>query len=235
MTYTAPAIHTALAAILKSLSVEKNGQLPGNMGGKSYITATDLNSEAKRKFVEHNLVLIPNEKVIKYEAQSGTRLQILVAIEGTYTLISTVDGSIVEFGGVGDGVATGSAVASNIASTNALKNALLRLFLVTEQSVEDAAKAGSPEADEKSPAQSKITKAAGGAKASAPAAGKSEVSQLQNQIRDYAKDVASSTGVPATYYQAVGKRLFPDAGASWMTDAPSLSKVLAELKAGATE
>lgn len=235
MTYTAPAIHTALAAILKSLSVEKNGQLPGNMGGKSYITATDLNSEAKRKFVEHNLVLIPNEKVIKYEAQSGTRLQILVAIEGTYTLASTVDGSVVEFGGVGDGVATGSAVASNIASTNALKNALLRLFLVTEQSVEDAAKAGLADADEKSPTQSKITKAAGGAKAPAPVAGKSEVSQLQNEIRDYAKDVASSTGVPATYYQAVGKRLFPDAGASWMTDAPSLSKVLAELKAGATE
>lgn len=136
-------VYTALGKILKDMSVEKGGQLPSNMGGKPYITAVDLSSEAKRQFVSNDLILLPSERIIKHEiVQSGNRNAVVIGIEGTYTIASTKDGSSVTVGGAGDGLAIGTAVASNIASTNALKNALLRTFLVTEQSVEDQAKAG---------------------------------------------------------------------------------------------
>lgn len=142
-----PHVYTALAEILKNLSVEKNGVLPGNMGGKPYITAVDASAETKRQFVENNLVFVPNEEVIKHEIITfKDRLNIAIVIKGTYTIISTVDGSSVTVSGTGDGLATGTAVASNIGSTNALKNALLRTFLITEQSVEDSAKQGTPDA-----------------------------------------------------------------------------------------
>ena len=142
-----PHVYTALAEILKNLSVEKNGVLPGNMGGKPYITAVDASAETKRQFVEINLVFVPNEEVIKHEIITfKDRLNIAIVIKGTYTIISTVDGSSVTVSGTGDGLATGTAVASNIGSTNALKNALLRTFLITEQSVEDSAKKGTPDA-----------------------------------------------------------------------------------------
>lgn len=164
--YTIPAVHTALAKILKELSVEKGGTLPSNMGGKPYITAADLSAEIKRKFVENGLVHIPSEKTIHHEVvklgSEQTRFVVTIVIEGTYTVVATEDGSSVTLTGVGDGVATGTAVASNIASTNALKNAFLRLFLVTEQSVEDAAKNGSEEpasTGRKSPAERHIERA----------------------------------------------------------------------------
>jgi len=114
------------------------------MGGKSYITAVDASAEVKRKFVENSLIHLPVEKTTKHEVvPRGDRApNIAVGIEGTYTIVSLVDGSTAVIGGVGDGLASGTAVASNIASTNALKNALLRTFLITEQSVEDAAKNG---------------------------------------------------------------------------------------------
>lgn len=145
--YTTPAVHTAIAEILKSLSVEKGASLPSNMGGGKYITAVDLNSEIKRKFVEHNLIQIPFEREVSKEIVISPKggMVVTVSIEATYTITSTQDGSSVIIQGVGDGLATGSAVASNIASTNALKNALLRTFLVTEQSTEDAAKEGPKE------------------------------------------------------------------------------------------
>lgn len=137
----------ALAAILKSLQVDKNGVLPGNMGGKSYITASDAAAEVKRQFVSNDLIILPSEEVIKHEnIVTGDRaVKISVLITGTYTIVSTVDGSSVTVSGTGDGLANGTAVASNIASTNALKNALLRTFLITEQSVEDEAKNGAKE------------------------------------------------------------------------------------------
>ncbi len=149
------AVYTALAAILSELSVEKNGDLPSNMGGKPYITAVDLNLEVKRKFVSNNLILIPSERVIRHENLVSSRTTVSIVIEGTYTIVSTVDGSSVTGVGVGDGLAIGTAVASNIASTNALKNFLLRLFLVTEQSTEDAAKQQAPEETQKAAAEPK--------------------------------------------------------------------------------
>jgi len=141
-----PAVIGSIAKVLAAMSVEKGGVLPGNMGGKPYITAVDLSAEAKRQFVENDLIILPSEKVISHEViNNNNRLTVAIVVEGTYTIISTKDGSHVVTGGVGDGLAIGTAVSSNIASTNALKNALLRLFLVTEQSVEDAAKDGVPE------------------------------------------------------------------------------------------
>lgn len=237
MTYTTPKVHEALSAILESLSVEKGGQLPANMGGKPYITATDLNLEAKRKFVEHGLVLLPSEKIVRYEPINGTRLSVLIAIEGTYTLIAKEDGSTVSFGGVGDGLANGSAVASNIASTNALKNALLRLFLVTEQSVEDAAKNGTDDA-KTNPAESKIAKASGGPAKPATAVKGNGAAELRNQIITKAKSVAESTGIAETYYRNIGDRLTGTTNAAdrkWINDTAVLTQVLAAIDAGETE
>ena len=142
-TIEVPHVHTALAEILKHLSVEKNGQLPGNMGGKAYITAVDISAEVKRQFVANSLIFLPDEEVIKHETVlHKDRINTAIVIRGTYTILSTKDGSSVTVSGTGDGLATGTAVASNIGSTNALKNALLRTFLITEQSVEDASKQG---------------------------------------------------------------------------------------------
>ena len=142
-TIEVPHVHTALAEILKHLSVEKNGQLPGNMGGKAYITAVDISAEVKRQFVANNLIFLPDEEVIKHATVlHKDRINTAIVIRGTYTILSTKDGSSVTVSGTGDGLATGTAVASNIGSTNALKNALLRTFLITEQSVEDASKQG---------------------------------------------------------------------------------------------
>ena len=137
-------VHTALLAILSDLAVEKGGTLPASMGGRSYITASDLSNEAKRKFVEHGLILLPTEVVEKHEVIGGAadRKTVAIGITGFYEIFSTVDGSSVVVSGAGDGLAIGTAVATNIASTNALKNALLRTFLVTETSVEDQAKEG---------------------------------------------------------------------------------------------
>ena len=155
---TVPHVYTALAEILKHLSVEKSGILPGNMGGKSYITAVDASAEVKRQFVTNNLIFLPDEEVIKHETiLHKDRINTAIVIRGTYTIVSTVDASSVQVSGTGDGLATGTAVASNIGSTNALKNALLRTFLITEQSVEDASKQGSEAAP--SATQQKLNKA----------------------------------------------------------------------------
>ena len=136
-----PHVYTAMANILKSLSVPKNGTLPGNLGGKNYITAVDAAAETKRQFVENDLVFFPNEEVVSEEhIVHKDRLMIRVLIRGSYKIGSTLDGSSETVSGVGDGLATATAVASNVGSTNALKNALLRTFLITEQSVEDQAK-----------------------------------------------------------------------------------------------
>ena len=154
-------VYKALANILSSLSVEKNGTLPGSMGGKSYITAVDASAEVKRQFVANDLVFIPNEEVITNEhVVHKDRMNIRIVIRGEYTIVSTVDGSQVTVSGIGDGLATGTAVAANIGSTNALKNALLRTFLITEQSVEDESKNGSVDRPEaQTPAQRKLDQA----------------------------------------------------------------------------
>ena len=143
-TKTVGHVHTALLAILADLAVEKGGTLPASMGGRSYITASDLSNETKRKFVEHGLIILPTEVVEKHEVIGGAadRKTVAIGITGFYEIFSTIDGSSVVVSGTGDGLAIGTAVATNIASTNALKNALLRTFLVTETSVEDQAKEG---------------------------------------------------------------------------------------------
>ena len=142
-----PAVYKGIAGVLNSLAVEKNGILPGNMGGKNYITAGDISNEVKRQFVANNLIILPDETILTTEAiQQGNRIVIRVVVQGTYHIVSTVDGSQATITGSGDGLATGTAVASNIASTNALKNALLRTFLITEQSVEEASLNGVGEA-----------------------------------------------------------------------------------------
>lgn len=150
---TIPAVNVALGEILKKLSVDKNGQLPSNMGGKPYITAADINMEVKRLFVEYNLQHFPTERMLSFEnmVMADRAVKTSIVIEGTYTITSLEDGSSVAVTGIGDGLASGSAVASNIASTNALKNALLRLFLITEQSVEDAGKSGPAESQQPAP------------------------------------------------------------------------------------
>lgn len=155
-----PEVYKAMAAVLKHLSVDKNGQLPGNMGGKSYITAVDASAEVKRQFVENNLVFTSNEEVTHHEVLVGTdqRKTVVIGLTGRYEITSLVDGSQVTISGGGDGMAIGTSVASNIASTNALKNALLRTFLITEQSVEDESRQG---ADDK-PVPAAVAKAAGG-------------------------------------------------------------------------
>lgn len=150
-----PHVYRALGEILKSLSVAKNGKLPSNMGSGDYIKAEDLNAEIKKMFVDHNLLLIPNETVQKSETlvMADRAIKTTIVITGTYVIYSLVDSSTVVISGTGDGLATGSAVAANIASTNALKNALLRTFLITEQAVEDSGKQNSN--SEESPAAKK--------------------------------------------------------------------------------
>lgn len=140
---TGPKVYEALGKVLGAMAVEKGGVLPGNMGGKPYITAHDLAAEAKRQFVANNLILLPDEQIFKHDViNDNGRKTVVISVRGQYTITHIEDGSSVTVGGTGDGLATGTAVASNIASTNAFKNALLRTFMVTEQSVEEAAKNG---------------------------------------------------------------------------------------------
>jgi len=182
--FEVPEVYKALAEILKNLSVAKGGTLPGNMGGKPYITAVDASAEVKRQFVANDLIFLPNEEVVRHENLTvGNSLKVAIVIRGEYTIISTRDASKVSISGTGDGLATGTAVASNIASTNALKNALLRAFLITEQSVEDAAKNG--EAPTQAQAQATAAQARV-AKATAPkSSGRNELNDLNTAIRKY--------------------------------------------------
>lgn len=162
---------TAMSKILAAMSVPKGATLPQNMGGKPYITAVDLALEAKRQFVEHGLIFVPNEQRLEYQVfNDNGRKSVFIVIAGEYSLISTVDKSQLKISGIGDGIAQGSAVASNIASTNAMKNALLRAFMVTEQSAEDAAKTGIPDGEQAASQNPALAKAAqAGVRQPAPA------------------------------------------------------------------
>lgn len=196
--YETPHVHTAIATILESLSVAKGGTLPGNMGGKPYITAVDAAAEVKRKFVENNLIFLPRETIFQHkEVINKDRINVLISITGEYTFVSTKDGSSVTVSGTGDGLAGGTAVASNIASTNALKNALLRTFLITEQSVEDAAKNGTddaPSATERKIAQARQTPQP------AQAAARTKDAKAQAEVRAWiGGDDARKAQANATY------------------------------------
>lgn len=206
-----PHVYTAILEILKNMSVEKNGKLPGNMGGGSYVAASDLSAETKAQFVEQSLVFLPSERLTKHEVLTdGNRKTIFTTTEGEYRIISVVDGSEVTIRGAGDGIATGSAVASNVSSTNALKNALLRTFLVTETSVEDAAKNGPKEAPEA------IRKAQ-----ATPAPPSEDLSALRAKVKEIAGD---------RDYMALGNQL----GRGWTSNADALRKLIQMLEAGET-
>lgn len=223
-------VYEGVANTLKHLSVEKNGVLPGNMGGKPYITAHDIAAEVKRKFVENNLIFLPKETVVKHEnIQANNRLQVSIVVTGEYTIVSAEDGSSLTVSGTGDGLATGTAVASNIASTNALKNALLRTFLITEQSVEEAAKNGLPDAAP-SPAQAKIAKAQGGGVTRKSTGSPTTAGEYRTAIL-----AAVKNGGGVADYEKVGNRISGKQKSEWLNDVEVLGGVLKALEAGEVE
>lgn len=138
MTNTTPKVYAAIHKVLTALKVDKNGELPSNMGGKSYATAEAVSNGVKNLFVEHNLILVANEEVAHIDTphHDDKKSRFLVTTRGTYQAIHIEDGSSITFSGLGQGLATGTAIATNIASTFALKNALQRQFLISEDSVE---------------------------------------------------------------------------------------------------
>lgn len=133
-----PKVYAAIHNVLTALQVSKGGMLPGNMGGKAYMTAEDISNEVKRLFVENRLILRANETVahVSTDDLGDKKMRFQITISGTYEAIHIDDGSALEFSGTGQGLATGTAVAANIASTFALKNALQRQFLISEASVD---------------------------------------------------------------------------------------------------
>lgn len=223
-TIETPHVYKALAAILASLSVAKGGTLPSNMGGKPYITAVDAAAETKRKFVENNLIFVPNETVFKHETIiHKDRISVAIVITGQYTIISTQDGSHVTVSGTGDGLANGTAVASNIASTNALKNALLRTFLITEQSVEDAAKNG-PDS-EATPTERKLTQA----RSAAPAKPRTATT---SKARDTIRVEYIEAGIVS---KDIANSMLEAAKAAGLSGDAAWDKVLERLKKGEVE
>lgn len=152
--YKVPHVHKALIEIRKALNIDKDGVLPGNMGGKSYVSAGNLAAHLKSAFDEHDLLFYAEkEYVYNHEITQDKTQRTLVgiAIEGQYKIVSAVDGSSITISGAGDGLATGTSVANNIASTNAAKNAMLRLVMATEGGVEDSAKNGIGRQDDEAP------------------------------------------------------------------------------------
>lgn len=222
-----PHIHEAMHAILGELGVAKNGVLPGNMGGKPYITASDVAKEVKALLVKNDAFVLPVETVNKHEIiQSNNRLQVAVVIEGQYTFVSTKDGSSVTVQGVGDGLATGTAVASNIASTNALKNAMLRTFMITEQSVEDAAKNGVP--DEDAPAPRAVQAATKGATTKAAPKG-DNIQAKQTAVREAWEAI---NGEGDTGYVQLGNKVTGKSPAEWATSSSDLDALLKAIHDG---
>lgn len=227
--YKTPHVYSAISKILESLSVDKGGQLPQNMGGKPYITAVDVSLEVKRQFVDNSLIYLPNEQVIWHEyIQFNNRLNVGLGISGRYTIISTVDGSSVEVTGTGDGLAMGTAVASNIASTNALKNALLRTFLITEQSAEDAAKAGVEAATTGADGPTQAQKAIAKAK---PAEAKSDsgLDAARQAVKDAWQAVhGDEDDFEATGYMTLGKSKFEPGWPNRAADLKKLAKAITD-------
>lgn len=137
-----PHVYTAMGEVFRKLSVGKDGRLPSNMGGGGYMTAEAVTEATREEFAKVGLILLANEVETSRESIiHKDRLNFASSVTGTYTIVSTEDGSEVTVSGTGHGLATGTAVAANVASTFALKNALLRTFMVVEQSVENDAMA----------------------------------------------------------------------------------------------
>jgi len=218
--YTVPHVHTAVHKVLGALQVDKNGVLPGNMGGKPYIQAPDVAAEVKSQFYANNLIVAPHEEVVKHETIIlKDRINIAIVVSGTYDIISTVDGSSLTIVGTGDGLAGGTAVASNIASTNAFKNAFLRFLLITEQSVEDEAKNGPAEAKE-----SRTVQKVGQASAS------SDTADLKKQISALQEAITEKTGVKPDVNKFAASKWPGDP--KWFSSADKLGVVVKALQDG---
>ena len=185
-----PKIYGAIHNILKALQVEKNGQLPPNMGGKGYATAEAVSNGVKELFVANNIILEANEEVAHVDTPDFTdkKTRFSIVITGKYRAIHIEDGSSISFSGTGTGLATGTAIAANIASTFALKNALQRTFLISEDSVE---REGNTEqaAPKQSPAQQAAASASKpAAKAPAPKAADKDQEAAHARIRQLVTD-----------------------------------------------
>lgn len=133
-----PKVYAAIHKVLKTLQVDKNGVLPGNLGGKNYATAESISNEVKKLFVANNMVPEYNEEIVTESVADlgDKKMRFQTTIKGTFKAIHIEDGSSITFSGHGHGLATGTAMAANIASTFAMKNALQRQFLISEDSVE---------------------------------------------------------------------------------------------------
>lgn len=134
----APKVYTAIHKVLKALQVDKNGELPSNLGGKSYATAEAIANGVKKLFVANNMIPEYNEEIVTESVADlgDKKMRFQTTIKGTFKAIHIEDGSSIMFSGHGHGLATGTAMAANIASTFAMKNALQRQFLISEDSVE---------------------------------------------------------------------------------------------------
>lgn len=133
-----PKVYTSIHKVLKTLQVDKNGVLPGNLGGKNYATAESISNEVKKLFVANDLIPEYNEEIVTESVADlgDKKMRFQTTIKGTFKAIHIEDGSSITFSGHGHGLATGTAMAANIASTFAMKNALQRQFLISEDSVE---------------------------------------------------------------------------------------------------
>ena len=209
----------AFAEVLKSLHVSADGTLPGNMGGKKYITAKDIGDAVKTKFSENNLIMLPSETIAAESIQEGKdgRRTSYITITGEYRIVHIEDGSEVVITGTGAGMAVGTAVAPNIASTFALKNALQRAFLISENAVEESA-LKAQEVAAATPPQKRLEEE----QASTGAAEKTAIK----------KQIAESLGLKSgPAIKAKGAEFFGE-GVEWSEDLAALKKWAAHLKTG---
>jgi hypothetical protein len=226
--FKAPHVDLMMLEILKVFSVDKDGQLPSNMGGKEYVSAPALFKNAKAEFTKRDLIVYPNERYIEYATvPRGDRAPtIVVAVEGTYQIVSTVDGSSRVISGTGDGMGQGNSVASNIASTNALKNAMLRVFLGAESGLEADAKGDNEPARPEKPESRAVATAKGGAtqKREAPQA----VIDLQEEVK---REWAQRYPENMDGYVALGTSKYGEP-AEWATNITKLKGLVKAIVAG---
>lgn len=213
-----PHVYTAMLEVLRQIAVTKDGLLPANMGGKSYASAQAISAEAKRLFVEQGLIFLPREReVSKKVINNNGRITVAITIEGSYEIISTVDGSSTTIQGSGDGLTSGSSVSSSIASTFARKNALMGAFMITEQSAEEAGKDGIPDAA----VNRDLAKAANTPTPTVKGSPSKEVLDLRAEV----KRLGSATN---SDWSAIGNALAK--GKVWASDVGILKQVVEKLK-----
>lgn len=209
MTNQTPLVYAAIHKVLKALQVDKSGMLPGNMGGKAYMTAEDISNEVKRLFVANNLILQSNEEVVTDSVADlgDKKMRFQTTIKGTYTAIHIEDGSTMSFSGTGQGLATGTAVAANIASTFSLKNALLRTFLISESGVEQDGQTeqAAPKQNSAQQAAAKATTAPATIKKAPAGANAAAQKRVKEKMDDGTYDRDRVTALNAKIAEKLGK------------------------------